>query len=261
MLKILLKVNVLLIVFVMALNNNIYAKEHAILDQLLKDYVIDGLVNYQDLCVDERLGQYIDQLSSTDPDRFQTRDAELAFWINVYNANTLKVVCDDYPIESMNDLNFGGLLVSVALKKTVWDRKFIRVNKQKLSLKVIEHEIIPSNFKDPRSQLALACGAISCPPLSSSAFEGEGLDEQLNEQVKKFFNTPFYNSFDIETKSSLLSPLLDWNQKYFGQNEKDVLEFASGFTSYQLEDVDLWTIKYNKYDLTLNDKNLQNTEK
>lgn len=253
MIKNIIKISLFSILFLVIFSNNVYAQEHSIFNQLLKDHVTDGVINYPELCNDQRLPEYTNQLSATDPDSYNTKDDELAFWINAYNANTLRVICKKYPIKSMNELNFGGLLVSVALKKTVWDRKFIKINGKKLSLKAIEHEIIRPKFLDPRSHLALACGASSCPPLNSMAYEGEDLDAQLTQQAEVFFNSVAYNSFDGVSKKAQLSTILDWNKSYFGKTQEQVLAFAMSFTPYKVDNLSEWNVTYNKYDLTLND--------
>ena len=101
---------------------------------LLQKYVQNGLVNYSGLCSDPGLNATINQLSETNPDTIRDRNDLLAFWINAYNAYTLKVICDNYPLKSINDLHFGGLVIGTVLKKTVWDKKFIEINKKKYSL-------------------------------------------------------------------------------------------------------------------------------
>lgn len=237
----------------------VFANEHQLFTELLSDHVNQGLVDYKKLCKDKRLKQYAKYLSAMNPDQLESKNHQLAYWINTYNANTLKVVCDDYPIKSMNELNFGGLLVSVALKKTVWDRKFIEVNSKKISLKSIEHDIIRPRFLEPRSHLALSCGAISCPPLSSTAYEGEMLDAQLTQQAERFFGSKFYNEFDTSKKEARLSPILNWNERYFGNSSQEVLLFASQFFGEDVArqisgNVNKWKVRYNKYELRLNDE-------
>jgi len=155
------------------------AEEHGFYTALLKDYVEGDSVNYKDLSKDKRLGEYIEQLSKIDPEALSSREAKFAFWLNVYNAYSLKVIADRYPIKSINQLNSGGLVVSVVLKKTVWDKPIVIVNGKKLTLRAIDHEILRPQFKDSRIQFAIICGAVSCAPPMTEAFEAETLENQL----------------------------------------------------------------------------------
>ena len=105
--------------------------EHELFTTILGETVTDGHVDYERLCKDGRLDAYIERLSATDPDGIADEKAKLAFWINAYNAFTLKIICDNYPVDSINDLHFGGLIIGTVLNKTIWDKKFIVINEKK----------------------------------------------------------------------------------------------------------------------------------
>ncbi|MCH7676525.1 DUF547 domain-containing protein, partial [candidate division KSB1 bacterium] len=115
---------------------------HSLFTEILQEYVSGGKVSYRDLCKDERLEAYISKLAATNPESIANPKGKLAFWINAYNAYTLKVICDNYPVESINELHFGGLIIGTVFKKTIWDKKFVIINHKKLSLNYIEHKII-----------------------------------------------------------------------------------------------------------------------
>jgi hypothetical protein len=157
---------------------------HRLFTEILATYVNNGRVDYTKLCRDPRLADYIDLLSSTDPEEIVGEDEQLAFWINAYNAFTLKIICDNYPLKSINDLHFGGLVLGTVLKKTVWDKEFVVINKREMSLNHIEHDIVRPIFGDPRAHFALVCASVSCPPLRSEAYEGHRLDEQLEKKKR-----------------------------------------------------------------------------
>ncbi len=95
--------------------------QHLLFTQILNDYVHNGLVNYINLKEDKRLDEYLVQLAITNPDNLLTDEAKLAFWINAYNAFTLKYIIEEYPVESINDLHWGGLYLGSLLGTTVWD--------------------------------------------------------------------------------------------------------------------------------------------
>jgi len=231
---------------------------HQLFTQILSDYVYNGRVNYAELRNDERLDRYLDQLAATNPDTIADKNAQLAFWINAYNAYTLKVICDNYPVKSINDLHTGGLIVGTVLKKTIWDKEFVVINRKHLSLNQIEHEIIRKRFKEPRIHFALVCAAKSCPPLRSEAFEAARLDEQLDDQGRVFFRQPDKNFFEPEKKIAHLSKILDWYEGDFGRNDEAVLLYISRFLPEGLAvsiqaDPKKWKIEYTDYDWSLNE--------
>lgn len=230
----------------------------AVYSQILKEYVQDGRVNYNDLRHDDRLDAYLAQLGVTDPDTITDKNAQLAFWINAYNAYTLKVICDNYPLKSINDLHTGGLIIGTVLNKTIWDKKLAMINGKKLTLNQIEHEIIRKRFDEPRIHFALVCAAKSCPPLRAEAFTGERLDEQLEDQGRIFFAQKDKNFFEREKKIAHLSKILDWYDDDFGRNDTEVLRYISRFLPGDLAaslqaDPKAWKIKYTDYDWSLNE--------
>jgi len=231
---------------------------HELFTEILHDYVQDGRVNYHELRNDHRLDAYLEQLTAADPETIADKKAQLAFWINAYNAYTLKVICDNYPVKSINDLHTGGLIVGTVLKKTIWDKEFVIINRKHLSLNQIEHEIIRKRFKEPRIHFALVCAAKSCPPLRSEAFQRDRLDEQLDDQGRVFFSQPDKNSFEPEKKIAHLSKIMDWYEGDFGKNDDDVLRYISRFLPEEIAasiktDPKIWRINYTDYDWSLNE--------
>ncbi len=231
--------------------------EESIGNSLLQKYVQGTDVNFAGLCKDPRLGQYVSEVAQTDPNKLPSENEQLAFWLNTYNAYTLKVICDKYPVKSMAQLGFGPLLVSAALGKTIWDKPVPIVNGQKYTLKNIEHTIIKGQFKDPKIQFALYCGAVSCPPLRNEIYVASRIQEQMADQARMFFSNPRWNSFDLKLRKASLSSILDWNAKYFGENIDEILKFIGEFAPVDVRDSLIkepgsWTVKYNNYDLTIN---------
>jgi hypothetical protein len=160
--------------------------QHTIFTDVLKDCVWNGLVNYKKLKDDNRLGKYMDQLANTDPEMLSSDEDKLAFWINAYNAYTLQFVVEEYPLESINDLHWGGLYLGTLLGATVWDDEKIVIDGTKLSLNNIEHDIARKKFNEKRIHFAMVCSSVSCPSLRDEAYEGYKLDEQLNDQAIEF---------------------------------------------------------------------------
>jgi len=233
------------------------AQDNSIYDALLKDYVKNGLVDYEHLKSDVRLDNYLEQLSKTDPDKFPDKNSEMAFWINAYNAFTLKVVSENYPLRSITELNNGGKLLNDLPGKTVWDKKFITINDKKISLNYIENNMLRGKFNDPRIHFAIVCASISCPPLRPESYNSTNLVKQLNDQAKIFFNDTTRNSFNLKGRVANLSHVLDWFGKDFGNNDKEKLIFVSFFLFKEISNeivihTSEWSIKYKDYNWGLN---------
>lgn len=233
-------------------------ESHSLFAEILAEHVHNGFVNYQALIEDDRLETYLSQLAETDPDTIPTAKGQLAFWLNAYNAYTLKIICDNYPVKSINDLHFGGLIIGTVLKKTIWDKDFVIINGEKMTLNQIEHEIIRPVYKDPRAHFGLVCASLSCPPLRSEAFEGERLDEQLDDQARTFLSQETKNNFDSSRKIARVSKIFDWFSGDFGENDEEILLFIAKFlpdsiaSSIKANPGD-WKLKHTDYDWNLNE--------
>lgn len=234
--------------------------DNSLFTDILNEYVKDGLVDYRLLKNDERLDKYIDQLSNTNPEKFKNEDDKKAFWINAYNAYTLKFILEEYPVESINDLHWGGLYLGSVLGTTIWDKDKILINNKSLSLNNIEHDTLRKKIGEVRVHFALVCASISCPNLRHEAYEGIKLNEQLDEEAGKFFNDQTKNTFDVITKTAFLSKILDWYDDDFGNNEQEILRYISQYLNEDLAnkinaDIEEWQIKYLDYNWDLNDYN------
>lgn len=232
-------------------------ESHRLFTEILTDHVKDGMANYRALCKDARLGQYTQQLARSNPDRIASDKERLAFWVNAYNAYTLKIICDNYPLKSIQDLNPRGLRKAFA--KTVWDKPLVTVNNRPTTLNTIEHKIIRARFKDPRIHFALVCAANSCPPLRSEAYEGDKLDAQLDDQGRKFVTEASKNSYNTATKTAEISKIFSWFAQDFGGSNTEVLRFIARFLPENAAqkikaDPGAWTIRYKNYDWSLNEQ-------
>lgn len=251
---------IMLGVFVGGVINNMPAQvmpRHHLFTELLSTYVHDGNVNYKGMRSDKRLSEYADWLAKANPDTLPNEKEKLAVWINAYNAYTLKIICDNYPVESINELHSGGLIIGSVLKTTVWDEKIVIVNGKTMTLNTIEHEIIRPEFKDPRAHFALVCASKSCPPLRSEAYEGETLDRQLDDQGKAFLSDPFRNEFDPVKMRAEISKIFSWYESDFGSSKEAVLRYVARFLPVAisrqiLADSSEWEISYKSYDWSLN---------
>jgi len=232
--------------------------QHLLFTQILNDYVHDGLVNYINLKEDKRLDKYLEQLENTNPDNLRTDEDKLAFWINAYNAFTLKFIIEEYPVESINDLHWGGLYLGTLLGTTVWDDEKIIINGTKLSLNNIEHDIARKKFNEERVHFAMVCASYSCPQLRDEAYEGFKLNKQLNEQARLFFMDATKNNFDLKKRTAYLSKILNWYSSDFGNDDQSILLYVSQFLDRENADdirrnLSQWEIDHLSYNWDLNE--------
>jgi len=210
--------------------------DHSKWDNLLKEYVNDdGKVDYSGLKKEmSTLDAYLQELSNTKVDDLGSRGAEMAFYINAYNAFTIKLILDNYPLESIMSLDDG----------KVWDRKWVSLDGKKVSLNYIENEILRPQYQDPRIHFAVNCAAISCPPLANQAFTSDNLDALLDMRSKSFINNAQYNQ--IKTQSAAVSRIFDWYGSDFGK----LIEFLNQYSSTKIQKGA--NITFNEYDWGLN---------
>ena len=192
--------------------------DHALFDAILRDRVSDGLVDYAALKRDRRLAAYLTKLARVDLAPL-SREERLAYWINTYNAATLKFMADAWPVESIMKLNGG----------KPWDVPVFRPlgAAEAITLNHIEHEIIRKQFAEPRIHFALVCAAMSCPPLRGDSYTGAALDAQLGEQTVNFLRDKTANRYESASRSYVLSPLFQWYVADFGGDEQGVLRFIA----------------------------------
>ncbi len=223
--------------------------DHIPYDQLLQKYVNDkGLVNYKGLSLDRpKLREYLTSLEQNAPNDSWSEDQKLAYWINAYNAFTLELILEHYPVSSIKDI---GATVKIPFVNTPWDIKFINIGDETYDLNNIEHGIIRKRFDEPRIHFALVCAAISCPKLQNKAYLAETLDEQLTKATKNFLTDPEKNVIE-SPKKAYLSKIFSW---YGGDFTKkgSLIEFLNQYSDTKLER--RARIDYKDYDWALNEQ-------
>lgn len=225
---------------------------HVLFTEVLGSYVERGSVDYRRLCGDPRFSSYLATLSATDPSSISDSDARLAFWINAYNAFTIRLICDNYPVVSIKDIR----VTSADTVTTAWDGRLIRIGGSDYSLNEIEHDIIRP-LGDFRVHFALVCAAKSCPPLRSEAYEGRRLNEQLDDQGRIFLGQTSKNYFDLESRVTYLSRIMAWYAADFGDSDENVLLAIAPFLAPDIAsdiraNAEAWGIEYTAYDWSLN---------
>ena len=189
------------------------APSHEAWDKLLRTHVTgDGMVNYQALlAAKQQLVNYLKVLADNPVQNNWTRNEKMAYWINAYNAFTVKLVLDHYPVNSIMDIKGG----------KPWDWKWIELGDKTYSLNQIEHQIIRPQFKDARIHFAVNCAARSCPPLLNRAWTADRLTTQLEQQASGFINNPNFNQ--LSTEGAKISKIFEWYAEDFGSDIVDYL--------------------------------------
>ncbi len=212
---------------------------------LAKNVSEDGLVNYQGIQNNRaKFDKYINLLSTHHPnDKYWTYQEQKAYWINAYNAFTIQLILDNYPVKSIKDL--GGFIYRI---NTPWDIKFISIEGVKYDLNNIEHDILRDKFSDPRIHFALNCASKSCPALRNEAYDALQLDKQLDQAAVKFINDLDRN---ILTKNEVnISKIFDWFSSDF-EKKGSLIEFLNYYSKIKLSDQA--SIHYLDYNWELNE--------
>ena len=225
---------------------------HAALDALLKRHVRDGLVAYSALKADPKpLQTYLDSLAAVSEQDFNRwpEKQRFAFLINLYNATTLKLIVDHYPVKSIKDI--GGFLSSP------WKQEVVRLFGQVTTLGEVEHGIIRAQYHDARAHFAVVCAAKGCTPLRAEAYVAARLDEQLDEQGRVFLGQRQKNRMDAGARTIYLSPIFKWFSEDFEKKSGSVLKFVELFVPAKDRQALAGSglkIKYTDYDWSLNDQ-------
>ena len=230
---------------------------HAAFDAVLQSHVADGRVNYAALkAAPQPLNAYLDTLAAVPAADFKmwSEKDRLAFLFNLYNAATLKLIVDHYPVASIKKIggffNFGGL------GDGPWKQKVVRLFGQVTTLDHVEHGIIRQNYAEARAHFALVCAARGCPPLRAEAFVGAKLDTQLDEQGRVFLGQAEKNRVDAAKRTLHLSPIFKWFAGDFeaaaGSVEKFVTPFFPEAARAALA-AGGFKVNYTDYDWSLND--------
>lgn len=230
------------------------------LTQLLQKHVREGQIDYKNLSKDPNLQIAINHFKRIDPDLILDREGKIAFWLNVYNLYTLKMAADRYPLTSVREMDlFGSQTIGDLLNLTAWDRYEIQIQNREYSLNDIVHEILREDYNDFRLHAALVCAAKSCPAMRKEAYEGHKLENQLDDQMRKFLASPDKNYYDPDTMTLYLSPVFDWFSEDFEKNGKGMVEnllpfFPPSDRSSLEKDLTKINIQYTKFDWSLNER-------
>ncbi|MFQ3325609.1 MAG: hypothetical protein ACI8YC_000237 [Salibacteraceae bacterium] len=215
-------------------------------DELVKEHVTEsGKVDYEGFFLNkEHLDAYLTLLSNNAPKSSWTKNETLAYWINAYNAFTVKLIVKHYPVKSIKDL--GGSIYSV---NTSWDIKFIKIGNEELDLNNIEHQKIRGQFNEPRIHFAINCASVSCPRLRNEAFTANNLEAQLTDQTEYFLQYKIKNDLS-DPKNPKVSKLFNWYSADFKIDGKTVTDFINKYSTSKVPEGTI--LDYLDYNWNLN---------
>ncbi len=237
--------------------NNQFDQMHSLWNEILKEHVVvsghKSAVRYGHIKGSpKKLQQYIYSLSDVSKKQFDSfsEPQKLSFLINAYNAFTLTLVLNNYPVSSIKKIG--------SWFSTPWKIRFFKLFGEMRSLDDIEHEMIRKWFNEPRIHFALVCAAKSCPPLRNEAFVAERLEEQLSDAAKNFLTDRDRNYYDGQSQILYLSSIFKWYGDDFNKTYGSALNFTApilaGNKAEELQITSESTAtQYLNYDWSLND--------
>ena len=175
----------------------------------------------------QRLNRYLEHLQKLDPRQY-ARDVQMAYWINLYNAVTIRVVVDAYPVESILQIHNGETTDSGP-----WKDIHATVAGVPLTLDNIEHDILRPIWQDNRIHYAVNCASLGCPNLASEAFTAENLERLMDECTKDFVNHLRAVEF-LDEAFGVTSSLYFWYMEDFGGSEEGVLAHLQKYADEDL---------------------------
>jgi len=230
--------------------------DHTAWNSLLQKYVdAQGFVDYvhwKSSRGDVRaLDNYLASLSRAEPSRKADRASKMAFWINAYNAVTLRGILREYPTSSIRNHTpklFG---------YNIWDDLLLTVGSRKYALRQIENDVL-RKMGDPRVHFAIVCASIGCPRLMNEAYTASQLDEQLTTNAKEFFANRLKFHYNASNRTIQISPILKWYAGDFGANTaaqmRTIAPYLPTDAARKLASSGSARVSYLDYDWGLNDQ-------
>ena len=179
-----------------------------------------------------------------------SRNEQLAYWINLYNALTVRVVVHFYPVDSIQDINLTGGLFGGG---GPWDKDLIRIDGEMISLNDIEHRILRPIWRDPRLHYAVNCASVGCPNLAVTPYTAATVNAMLNQAARDYVNSP--RGVRHTSDGLVLSKIYAWFSEDFGSSETMVLDHIARHASSDTEVkiMSSTNIAAYEYDWSLND--------
>lgn len=233
--------------------------DHSPWNRFLDTYLVPGKdsvnrIDYGEVSSTDKqaLDRYIAGLAKTAVSRLD-RPEQQAYWINLYNALTVQLILDQYPVESIRDINISPGLFAGLFSKGPWDKDLVTIEGQEVSLNDIEHRILRPIWKDPRIHYTVNCAALGCPNLQPQAFTAANTAALMNKGAREYVNHP--RGVRIEDDKLIVSSIYVWYQEDFGGSDRGVIEHLKHYAEPALrERLERFNrIADHRYDWSLND--------
>lgn len=217
--------------------------DHSIFDRLLSTYVNSaGKVNYKGMKMKmDTLDSYLKELIDAPPASDWTSKEKMAYYINAYNAYTIKFVLVKYPLKSVKDASFSG--------KDVWSVKLVKLGDKTYTLGQVENDIL-RKMNDPRIHFAINCASYSCPKLWNHAYTAENLSGRMTKLTKEYINDSKHNI--ITPKKIQVSQIFDWYSPDFVKEGQTLIDYLNQYSNVQIEPGA--KIEYLPYNWSLNEQ-------
>jgi hypothetical protein len=207
--------------------------DHSVWQKILDSYLVKSdksghtLFRYGKVSDDDKamLENYIDDLQEVSPATLN-QDEQFAFWVNLYNAVTINLILDDYPVKSIKEI---GSVVNLG----PWDDVVVKIDGQEMTLNNIEHGVLRPIFGENRVHYAVNCASLGCPNLQPQALTADNLEDQLEIAAEDFINHS--KGVNFQGNELTLSSIYDWFGSDFGGSEEAVLEHIYNYASSELE--------------------------
>ncbi|MDX1539818.1 MAG: DUF547 domain-containing protein [Geminicoccaceae bacterium] len=227
--------------------------DHAAWQTWLQRYLVsdsDGVARVRYAAVEpadrERLEAYLARLQAVDVGDLD-RDEQLAFWVNLYNARTVLLILEHYPMESIRDITFETFAIGP------WSEPLLEVRGRPLSLHDVEHRIIRPIWRDARVHYVLNCAAVGCPNLGEDAYRGATIDQAMDAAARAYVNNS--RGVALADGELVMSKIYAWYPDDFGGSERAAIDSAHQFAAPDLAKrlEGRTSIDRYRYDWSLND--------
>jgi hypothetical protein len=229
--------------------------DHSEWNDFLERYVVTGpkgvnLVRYQEVSTadEKRLQAYLDRLQEV-PVRSLSRDQQFPYWVNLYNALTVHLILEHYPVETIKDIDISPGLFSAG----PWDKKLVTIEGKQLSLNDIEHRILRPIWEEPRIHYAVNCASMGCPNLRRQAYTAQNTEAMLQAGAEEYINHP--RGVQIDDGELIVSSIYTWFTEDFGGSDASVIEHLQQYAHDELKSrlADFRNIDDDRYDWSLNE--------
>jgi hypothetical protein len=219
----------------LSFSSEVFAFDAGLYDKILKKYVYNkrlggikmNVVDYSGLLMEKGnpnsdYARLLKKIEDFNPEGLPV-DAQIAFWINVYNIGAINLILKYYPVDSIRNIR-------INILKNPWNKQVIRVNGKDYSLAFIEHGILLGRYKKKMIHFGIVCASISCPELSRTVYTGVNLNRVLNRQARIFLqNKEKGIRVDRGNKRVYVSKIFKFDAKSFSRGKADIIPFVLPF--------------------------------